>query len=163
MDDEVRVGVGDGVAGLQEERDPVAEAEAMRVRIGRDGLAVDQLHRQEGGAVGREAAVEQARHAGVVEPGEQGALAQEAWAEVGAEAGVDELEGGVLREGVVGALGAVDAAHAAAPEQPRHAPRADLLADGGVGRVEVVVEVVVGGASVRVRSGRSSGPSSRPW
>ncbi len=135
MDDEVEVRVRDGVADLEKEPEPLAEVEPVRLGIGRDRLAIDELHREEGRAVGGETAVEEAGDAGVVETGEEGALAEEAGPEVGGEAGVDELEGGVLCERVIGALGPVDGAHAAAPEMVRHVPRTDALTEERIHRI----------------------------
>ena len=123
VDDRVQVRVRHGVARLQEQ--PEALCERERPGDVGDRHAVDEFHREVGRAVGREAAIQQARHAGMIEPGEQGALAQEARPEVGPEPGVDELQRGVLLEGGVVARGAVDGAHAAASEHARDAPRAD--------------------------------------
>jgi hypothetical protein len=86
----------------------------------------------------------------VVEAGQERALTEEARAEVRHEGGVDELERGALPEGVIGALGAVDGAHAAAPEQPRHAPRADLPTEE---RVSPVAVRAVAGCSVAFEEG----------
>ena len=77
MDDELAVGVGDGLADLPEEVDPGVHAEPLAVGPGRDRLTLDELHRQPRAAVAACTAVEDARDAGMVQPGEDPALGLE--------------------------------------------------------------------------------------
>ena len=126
MDDEPAVGVGDGLADLLEEREPGVAREPAPVAIRRQRLAVDELHHEVRPPVGGRARVEQPSDAGVVEPGKDLALAAEAGEHlVGVHPPLDELQGDLLREGAVGAGGAVDHAHPPPPEHPLDPVRPD--------------------------------------
>ena len=126
--DEAAVCVGDGVADLQKQLQPGVDAQPLAVgRVG-DGRAVDGLEGEVGLAGGRLAAVEQARDGRVLEPGEDGALAQEPLANTRPgerRVGANELERDGLREAAVGSLGEVDAPHAAAAQLVHDAVRPD--------------------------------------
>ena len=153
VDDEVAVGVGDGLGDGAKQPQPLAEAEAALVAILRDGLAVDELHREVGLAFGRDATVEESGDVRVLEAGEDLALLQEAAEDlVAAHARPDQLERDPLLELPVGALGEVDRAHPALPERADDAVRPHRLPgfEGGLrrGPLDVLDE---GGGPVRRR------------
>ena len=116
MDDEPPVRVVDGAGDGDDEPDAVIDAEASGVGPGGDGSAIDELGDEVGDAVIGLAAVEEAGDAGVVERGEEVALASEPRADVGAGEGqrrADDFDGDGLLEGAVGPPRAIDPPHPA--------------------------------------------------
>ena len=98
------------------------------------GNAVDELHHQIRRPVGREAAVEQAGDVGMGQLGEHLSFGAKALDGVGvARARSEDLDGDVLPILAVGALGAIDRAHAAASEDAHEAPRPETAADQRIG------------------------------
>ena len=67
MDDQVGVGVLDGLGDIEEQPQPPLDGALIRVAILRDRLAVDVFHRQPGLAVRRRAAVYQPGDVGMVQ------------------------------------------------------------------------------------------------
>ncbi len=127
MDHQVAVGVGHRLAHRHEQLEPLLQACLVGAAPLGDGAALHQLHHHVGAAVAGHAAVEQAGDAGMLQPRQDLALGGEA---PGLACGVaaDQLERHLLLELPVGALGAVDLAHAAAADQAGDAPGADALA-----------------------------------
>ncbi len=104
--------------------------------VGGDRPALDQLEREVGPAVRRHPAVEQPRDAGVLEPGEDLALAAEAGERHRCrQVAPHQLDRGALHELPVGALGEEDLAHPAfadlLDETPGTDPRPGLASVGG--------------------------------
>ena len=125
MDDEARVGVGHGLADLHEHLHARLGAQPGRVGGVGDGRALGDLHHHVRRALGVDAGVVEARDAGVLEARERPLLRGEAAGVRAPEARPQPLQrDGPLVE-PVGALGAVDDAHAALAEQPRRPPGPD--------------------------------------
>ena len=136
MDDEPVVGVLDGPAHVGEQVEPGLDGQPAVVAVGVDGLALDDLHREVGEAVGRRAPVEEPGDGGVLEPGEDGPLAEEPPDDdVGVEPPLEQLERDALVERPVGPLGEVHDAHPAAPDLAHDPVRPDAAARGVVGAV----------------------------
>ena len=117
---EPAVGMVHGPGHLGHETDPVADDERVGVGPGRDRCAVDELSDEVGHAVARLAAVDEAGDAGVIEGGEEVALAPEPGGHVGPgerERLANHLEGNRLVEGTVGTVGAVHPPHPPLPDQ----------------------------------------------
>ncbi len=94
------------------------------VAVGVDAYAVDVLHDEVGLAGGRAAAVDQPGDVAMIEIGQGLPFAAETVDDAGRVGPrPDDLDGGLPRERVVGALGAVDHAHAAAADDVHDAPR----------------------------------------
>ena len=131
VDDQPPVRVGDGVADLSQEPEASVGVEPEAGDVGRDRLAVHQLHREVRLPLVADAAVEETRDVRVAEPGQDLALAAEPVEERRRrEPAADHLEGHLLRVGAVGPVGAVDRAHAALAQQAVDLPRADAAPDG---------------------------------
>ena len=110
MDDEVAVGVLDGLADFEKEREDLVARTALAVGV--DGDAVDQLEYEIGTTVFGFAAIDEAGDEGVLEAGKGLTLLLEASASVvGVEAVADDLEGDLLMEIVLADSG-VNVAHA---------------------------------------------------
>ena len=126
------MGVADGGADVEEEEEALLEIERAAGAVLGDGDAVfDELHDEEGNAVGTGAAVEEAGDVGMFEAGEDLAFLLEATEDgTGVEAAAEELDGDFFLKGGVVADGAVDGAHAAAAEEAGDAIGAEALADG---------------------------------
>ena len=91
-----------------------------------DGQAGDEFHHQVGQAGLGDAAIDQARDLGMIEAGQELALAAEAFFDLGGGQGQrHHLHGRRHAEGSVGALGQINGAHAAASEQLHRLPRAE--------------------------------------
>src|SRR5688572_19332910 len=101
----------------------------MRFTVGVYRLALDELHREVGQAVGRGAAVEQAADEWMVEAGEDLALVAEAPDDrLGVHAALEDLQRHPLLEGVVAPDREIHRAHAAAAQLSDQAVRADAAA-----------------------------------
>ncbi len=93
------------------------------------GSPVDVLHGEVRPPVGGDAAVEEARDVGVLQPRENLPLAEEAAENLAAEwPAANELERDVLLELAVGAIGQEHPAHAAVADLADHAVRPDAVA-----------------------------------
>ena len=127
---------GHGLTDFQKQQAAVLQAEVAIARPGIDALAFDVFHDEERPPVGSAAAVDEVGDEGVVEIGEDLALAAEAFQDFGRiHAVLDQLEGRLLPEIVV-ADGQVDSAHSAAADLADYAPVAHARADDGVGAHE---------------------------
>ena len=84
--------------------------------------SVDPVHHEIGPAVFGDAAVEQPRDAGMIEPRQGLAFEREQSGQVVA-LGADQLDRDAHLEGAVGALGAIDLAHAAGAHRLAQSPR----------------------------------------
>ena len=125
----------DGVADDAEQAQACLEGQRLSAAPVGDGNAVHELHHEEGRAVGREAAVQQAGDVGVLEGRQHLPLGAEALAGIRiARAGAHELDRHLELILAVGARGAVDQAHAAAPDDASQAPRAQRPAQPGIVR-----------------------------
>ena len=130
---QVAVRVADRVQHLQEQHHALAQAQLARVAPAVDRHAVDPLHHEIRLALCADAAVQQGGDIGMLQAGQDLALAQEAFARhLRVRAAADQLERGLLRVGAVVALDQVDGAHAAAAQDADHAPCADARADQAV-------------------------------
>ncbi|MEM7351389.1 MAG: hypothetical protein AAF657_11320, partial [Acidobacteriota bacterium] len=99
MDDEILVCVLHRGADLAEELDALANAQALAITVLVDASALDALHDEVGSAVFGRAAVEQLGDVGMVELGEDLALATEAAPKaLGGRRGAEELDRNVLLE-----------------------------------------------------------------
>jgi hypothetical protein len=116
--------VGDAFADAQKK----CQALAYR-KVGGEGVnghAFHVLHHQKGVPVGRMAGIEHVNDGRMLQRCQQLPLAQKTVAPQGAmSAGVQKLDGDALFELAIGALGEVDAPHAAAPDLVKDAVRAD--------------------------------------
>ena len=113
-----------------EQIEPLLDRQAVLVAVAIDRHAVHQLHHEERLPVRGGAAVHQPRDVGMVERRQRLAFelkAPEDLRRIGARP--HDFERGVAAEGGVGALGAVDDAHAAAADDVENAPGADRRAD----------------------------------
>ena len=122
VDDVVRVGVGERLADLLEDgREPAALGRRVGPRLQQpvEGGALDELHGQEGPAVGQRAEVVDRRDGGVLQlAGDAGLVGEAAGGGgVGAVLLLQHLDGDFAAERGVG--GAVDDAHAAAARSRR--------------------------------------------
>ena len=124
MDDEVGVGVLDGVGDLEEKTDPGWGGEGGGEPG--EGEPVDELEDEVGMGLVVKAGIEEAGDVGVVEPGEEAFFGGEAAAGLrGGEWGVEEFDGGAHVGLAVGALGEPDDAHAAAAKLAEEEPGAE--------------------------------------
>ena len=117
VDDAAGVGRGEGVADLQDHRaEPGPRERAAAREQGREVLAVEQLHRHVGEALGGEADVDDVDDVGVSHQRGGAGLLQEATDDVGLHGlvGVEDLDGELAADGDV--LGEVDGGHAAVAE-----------------------------------------------
>ncbi len=129
MHDEVGVRVLDGAQHLAEERHARVDREPVRVAPVGDRRALDELHREPGLAVRRDARVVEARDVRVGERGEDLALAREALGDRARPcAEVRELERHRPREAAVRALGEPHRPHAALAQRRHEPPGADAIA-----------------------------------
>ena len=144
VDDALLVGVVDGLADGDEEFDALAGGEVVAFGVGGDGESVDELHDEEGEALGGGAGVEDLSDVGVVHEGEGAAFGVEAGDDgFGAHAGFDDFEGDVAADGF-GLCGEIDGAHAAFAEDALDFVVADG-GGGGVGGGEEIGGAFVGG------------------
>jgi hypothetical protein len=126
VDHPLPVGVGDGVAHLQEEPQAVGHGQAVPVGVGVDRLAVDVLHDQIRQPFVGAAAVHQPGDVGMVKRGEDLPLRAEAREDVvGVHPALDELDRHRLGEAALSSLGPVDRAHPSPVELLHHPKRAD--------------------------------------
>ena len=94
MDDPLGVGVLDRGADLVEEFEPVDDGEAVLVAVGRDGLALDQLHHEVRASCLGGPVVEGPRYVRVIHHGEGLALGLEPGDHLaGIHAELDDLQG----------------------------------------------------------------------
>ncbi len=132
VDHQPRVRRGDRPACFGDQPEDLGHAEMLLIGEARDRHALDQLEREVGPAVVRDATVQQPGDAGVIEPGQDLALAEEAAHELArVEVAAHQLERDLLLELAVGALGAPDLAHAAPPEELAQRIRTDTVAGSG--------------------------------
>lgn len=116
VDDEMTVGVVDGVDDFEEEVDALLEGEAAKVAELVDGETVDELHDDVVEAFGGGSAIEEADDAGVVERGEDAAFLGESGGRAGGEeVGVEDFDGDALGE-LLDSLAEIDGSHAAGTE-----------------------------------------------
>ena len=128
VDHEPAVGVLDRVADLEEQAEPGVDAEPLAVGVGRDRLALDELHRQPRLAVGGHAAPVEPGDVGVAERGERLPLdAEPPRRLVPVDAPPDQLDGHVPLELAVLPPRPVDGPHPTRPEQVEEAVRPDRL------------------------------------
>lgn len=131
MGDLEAVGGFDGFDDAEEEADLVANGGGGVEFV--DGAAVfDVLHDEIESAAFGGAAIDGAGDGGMFEHGEDAALGVETANGVGVGVFAVNFEGGELGEDAVGALGEVDAAHAAFAEEAEDFPGAEPLADRGI-------------------------------
>ena len=155
VDDEVLVGVLDGIADLQKELQAGVKGEFVLAAILRDGDAFDVLEGEVEFAALGDATAEQTRYEGMREEGEDLAFLTEALAEEFARDGdVDELDGNLLVELAVAAVCEVDGAHAAAADEVIELVRPDLSGfaggfGGGFGGGGVVAVTLFGFAGAQ--------------
>ncbi len=139
MDDQGAMRVLHGITHDTKEPQPGFERQTLGGAPFGDGDAIDELHDEIRCAVGREPAVEEARDVGVEQMGEHLSLGPKALDGVRvAWARTHELDRHFLPILAVGALGAVDGAHAAMAEGADESPRSET---GAEQRVGVVVSV----------------------
>jgi hypothetical protein len=134
MDDQVLMGVVDGVADFAKEAEAIFDAEAVMIAVFVDGHALDEFHDEVGRAVVGGSAVEESRDVGVLELGEGLAFGAEAPPRgfVG-EAASDDLDGDALLVLIVGAHGPKDGTHAADGHDAFDAVFPDAPTDAGIG------------------------------
>jgi hypothetical protein len=122
---------GDGLRHLDDESNPPVDREAVGFAKGIDGGAIDELHHQEGAPPLVRAAVEETADVGVLQAREDPALAVEALLRLAVrERQRQHLQGHLLFEGPVVALGEVHRRHPAAGDLPDDAVGAELRAFG---------------------------------
>ena len=135
----------DGLARLDEEAESILEAEASGVAEGGDLVALDELHREVGAAAFGEPAVDDLGDAGVVHDREGLSLLLEAGDHgLGVHAGLDELEGDPLGEGLA-SLGDPDGTEATLAEGRDQRPGPDGVAAGLLAGTGRRLPVAVGG------------------
>ncbi len=130
MDDQIAVRVGHRAAHDLEHAQPIGERQLVPVAVAVDGLALDELHHDVGGAVAGRAAVQEPGDVRMLEAGEDLALPSEVADRVvaGATDGND-LDGDPLAVLIVGTRGQIDDAHPAVTELAEHAVGADSPVD----------------------------------
>jgi hypothetical protein len=129
MHDEVAVRMRDGGQHLHEQADALLDAQALRVGMAVDALAVDQLEHEVGLAVGRDAGIEHAGDVRVGQPRENRALAPEALCRRVAEPRqVQQLDRHAAFVLAVGAACPPDGAAAALADRRFEAVGADAVA-----------------------------------
>src|SRR5262249_53456042 len=126
MDDEVRVGVGNGIANSHEQIQTLRQMSAAPSAPVGDGLADDELHGHVGPPIGRNTSVQEACNAGVAELRKDLPLDSKTCGLV-RDLTAHDLEGHGLLELPIGTFGAIDLAHAAAAEQIDDAVRTNHL------------------------------------
>ncbi len=146
MDHQIAVGVGNGLAHFEKKAAALLDGRVAIAEPGVDGLLLHVFQHQVGAALRSASAVDQPRDVGVVEIGENLALAPEPVEQLGrVQAVPDQLERGLLPELLVVADRQIDGAHAAAPDFPHHAPGAQTRADDRVGAEQRLRGVLQGG------------------
>jgi len=131
MNDEVGVGVLEGVEELAGEAEAGGEGEAARAAIVEQRGSVHKLEDEVRQVAGADAGVEELGDVGVVEAGEDLLFALEALEQGGGgEGGVEELDGGAHVGLAVDAAGEPDGAHAATAEFALEFPRSEAEAGG---------------------------------
>lgn len=114
VNDEVLVGELYRIAHLPEQLQPLTRASVVRAAPDVDGHAGDELHDQVRRSVGSHTAIDQPRHVGMFETGQDLAFLPKAPFQGAAHAsGGDDLNGDLLRELPIGALSAIHRPHAA--------------------------------------------------
>ena len=114
--DEVLVGVLDGTAYGAEDLQALRNRQLLRVAIAVDRLTLDVFEDEVGHALLGRPAVEQPRHVGMVEGGQDLPLAAEAGEQLGRLGGVGDLDRHPPLELIVVAHGQEDTAHAPLPQ-----------------------------------------------
>jgi len=156
MHDQVLMGVMHRAADHGEEREARLDGEAVGIAVLVDGHPVDVLHDEIGGSVGQGAAVEQVRDVGVIELREDLPLRFEPRLDRAAEGAARyDLDGDLLLELGVGALGEIHLAHAAGAQGAQHPVRSDTLTAHGAehapgGRRTAIAGALAGEARERV-------------
>ena len=145
------MGVLHSVEHLHEEPDTGAQIQPLRVAVGREVAALDELQRQPRTALRIEPGVVEPCDVRMLEPGEDVALAGHARGEVLRPGETRQLEGDLALQRAVGTLREPHRAHAALADRPQQAVRSDLSAldeptgtgrtagrrAGGIGRTQV--------------------------
>jgi RNA polymerase sigma-70 factor, ECF subfamily len=136
VDDQRCVRLLHGLADLAEKAQPRRDVQPVRRAVLVDAPPLDELHDEKRQPLGGRAAVEQPRDVGMLDLREDLPLAAEAPHErLVAERRGHDLDRDRLPVLVVGAVGQVDDAHAAAPEFPDDLVRAQPPACAPLGRV----------------------------
>ncbi len=167
--DQAAMRIGHRVADLQEQGDAPAQVQPDAIAIARHHFTFDQFQRKPRLATRAHATVDQASDVGVLQAGQDRALAPETRREARIVAATpDQLQRDALREGTVAALGGEYRAHSSPTEQRRQAVRTNLAADArdqalqvGAGRGFGLHRGVVQPVSRVVRPERGSGASVR--
>ena len=117
VDHQVAVGERDRLANLAEQCAALRDAQLSFRTPGVDGLSLDVFENEEGAAVKARPAIEKARDVGMIEHGENLAFLTEAFQHcVRVDAALDQFDGDLLVEFIVGAGCQIDGAHATAPD-----------------------------------------------
>ena len=131
MHDEIAMCRLDGARDLDDQADPLLDAELRAIAVEIDRDAFDVLEHEVGQATAIDSAIEQVRDVGMVEPGEDPALLFEAANGLGGARGARQhFERGALLEAAVGPGDEIDQPHAAAADRLHDRPGADRLAGG---------------------------------
>ena len=142
MHDQVAMGVLHRVTDVEEQSEAGLEIQASRVAPGGERLALHVLHGEVGTALGGGAPVEEPGDVGVLEAGQDLALASEALEHlVGVDAAAQQLERGALLERAVGPVGQVHHPHAPPTDLAIDPPGAHALTDEGARRLRLVRQV----------------------
>ena len=129
VDDEVRMGVRDGGADVEEESQPLLDAETPRVAVSIDRLAVDELENDVRLARRRDPRIAQARDVRMGQLRENRALPPESlFSRPAHETRVQEFHGDAPFEAAVAAPREPDAAHAALADRLDQRVGSDRLA-----------------------------------
>ena len=129
MHDEILVRVLNRVADRGKQCEALLDVERLPIAVGRNRLARHVLHREVGPAVGGDAAIEEARDVGMLQPRQNLPLAEKAPVNLTAEGPAShELQRNLLLELAVGTIGQEHAAHAAMADLPDQAVRSDAIA-----------------------------------
>ena len=115
MDDQILVCELDGVADTLKESKSLLDSEVLFVAKTVDGRSIHVFHRQVQIAIAGYTAIEQAGDQWMLESCENLALLTEPFAEeAGRKREVDKLDGDLLLELAIGAMGQIDGTHASA-------------------------------------------------
>jgi hypothetical protein len=161
VDDEIPVRVLHRGGDKREEIEPLRHRRAMFLAPSGDREPLDVLHREERASVVRRAAIQEPRDVGMLEPGEDLPLAEEAGhGLIRVEAAFQELDRDGLLELTVDARGEIDTPHAAATDLRVEA----IGTDAGPGEVRSGRQVVRRGPVIGIDAERvrREGPRGTP-
>jgi hypothetical protein len=117
MDDQILVRVSDRGADTLEQLQALGDRQVPSIAVLVDRLALDELHDEVGQAVVGRPSVEQARDVGVIESGQDLALAAESLDDVvRVQPAPEDLDRDTLLERVVGPRGQINASHPSATD-----------------------------------------------